>query len=78
MGSLSRPATLRPIVAGVDLTTPFVFTQPRFFTYRWTGAGPPGTYTLFLAAVVPGALADNSLGPGDLVALATAAVSFQP
>ncbi len=78
MGRLSAPATLRPIVAGVDLTTPFTFTQPSFFTYRWTGGEPAGSYVLFVAAVVPGALADNSIDPGDVVALATAVVTFAP
>ncbi len=78
VGSLASPATLRPIVSGVNLTAPFTFNQPTFFTYRWGGTEPPGGYTLFLAAVTPGALADNSIDPGDLVALATAAVSFAP
>ncbi len=76
VGSLTTPATLQPMVAGVDLTTPFTFNQPAFFTYTWTGAEPSGTYLLFIAAVRPGALADNSIDPGDIVALNTVAVTF--
>lgn len=77
-GNLSSPATLRPIVVGVNLAAPFTFNQPSFFTYRWTGTEPPGNYTLFLAAVRQGALADNRVDPGDIVALSTAAVTFAP
>ncbi len=77
-GRLSAPATLRPILAGVDLTAPFTFSQPSFFTYRWTGGESAGSYVLFLAAVKPGALVDNSVDAGDLVALATAVVTFTP
>ncbi len=78
VGSLASPATLRPIVAGVDLAAPFVFSNPAFFMYRWVGMEPAGSYVLFLAAVRPGALADNFLDPGDIVALATAVVTFTP
>ncbi len=77
-GRLSAPETLQPIVTGVDLAAPFVFSNPSFFTHTWTGGEPPGTYVLFLAAVRPGALADNAIDAGDLVVLATAAVTFAP
>jgi hypothetical protein len=62
----------------VDLRTPFAFRLPSFFTYTWTGGEPPGTYTLFVAAVKIGALADDSIDPGDIVALSTAPVAFAP
>ncbi len=77
-GSLTNPATLRPIVPGVNLAAPFTFNQPTFFTYRWTGTEPEGVYTLFLAAVLPGALADNRVDPGDIVALGVGGLSFLP
>lgn len=77
-GRLSAPATLGPIVAGVDLTAPFTFRDPAFFTYRWTGTEPAGSYILFLAAMKPGALVDNSVDPGDIVVLATSVVTFTP
>jgi len=78
VGSLAKPATLQPIVAGIDLTTPFTYSQPTFFGYSWTGGEPPGGYVLFVAAVKSGALADNSIDAGDIVAVSTAAVSFAP
>ncbi len=78
VGRLSAPATLRPIVAGVNLTAPFAFSNPSFFTYRWVGTEPAGSYALFLAAVRPGALADNRVDPGDIVVLATSVITFTP
>ncbi len=77
-GSLSRPSTLRPIVPGLDLTAPFTYSNPAFFSYPWTGTEPAGTYTLFVAAVIPKGLIDNSLDAGDLIGLATAVVTFGP
>jgi hypothetical protein len=75
VGSLANPATLRPIVAGVDLTTPFTFNQPAFFTHTWTGGEPRGEYLLFIWAVKSG---DNSIDRGDIVVLSTAAMEFAP
>ena len=76
VGDLAKPADLRPIVAGVDLATPFTFSQPTFFEYTWTGGEPSGRYLLFVAAVHPGTFADNSIDAGDIVAVSTAAVLF--
>ncbi|MFQ5552822.1 MAG: FG-GAP repeat domain-containing protein [Thermoplasmata archaeon] len=78
VGSLASPNTLQTIVAGVDLTTPFVFNDPAFFTFTWSGTEPSGSYILFFAAVVSGALADNSIDAGDIVALSTATITFTP
>jgi hypothetical protein len=78
MGSLKNPATLRPIVAGVNLKTAFTFSQPTFFTRHWTGGEPPGGYLLFIAALKPKALSDNRIDPGDIVAVNTVAVLFVP
>ena len=77
VGSLTNPAMLRPIVAAVDLATPFTFSQPRFFSYSWTGL-VCGWNLVFLAAVKSGALVDNSIDPGDILALSTARVWFDP
>jgi probable HAF family extracellular repeat protein len=76
VGDLAKPADLRPIVAGVDLSTPFTFSQHTFFEYTWTGGEPSGRYLLFVAAVHPGTFADNSIDAGDIVAVSTAAVLF--
>jgi hypothetical protein len=67
IGSLSSPATIRPIQAGVNLATPFTVSQSPFFAYT-SGPESPGTYVLFVAA----------LNGGSLVALSTAAVTFSP
>src|SRR6266545_7756170 len=64
VGNLTKPAALRPIVAAVDLATPFTFSQPRFFSYSWTGQEECGWNLVFLAAVKSGALVDNSIDPG--------------
>jgi hypothetical protein len=46
-----------------------------FFVYTFGGAEPAGTYTIFAALVRPGALGDGRLDPGDLLALATEAIT---
>src|SRR5436309_234700 len=76
VGSVAHPATVRPIVAGVDLTTPFTFSRPTFFPYSWTGQEECGWNLVFLAAVKSGALVDNSIDPGDILALSMARVWF--
>ena len=68
IGSLSHPATVLPIAAGVNLATPFTASLSPFFAYGWTGPEPPGTYVFFVAA----------LNGGNLVAFSTAAVTFSP
>jgi hypothetical protein len=78
VGSLSSPKTWQPIVARVDLNTPFPFNQPMFFTHTWAESEPPGPYILFMAAVKAGALEDNSIDAGDIIALGAAPVAFAP
>ncbi len=65
-------------ISGVDLSSPFVNNQPSFFSFVWSGAEPPGLYTMFLAAVVPGAFADGTLDEGDIVALGSVTFTFAP
>src|SRR5262245_19700826 len=74
VGSLANPATLRPIVAGVDLTTPFTFSQPTFGSLSYPGTGPYGPHYLFFSAVKSGALADNVFEASDVLGLSTVAV----
>lgn len=68
-GSASTFAALGGVPPGASLSVAF-------------GAGPlppdlvPGVYTVFAGLVVPGALADGSLDPADLVDLVTAPLSF--
>jgi hypothetical protein len=75
---LSELAGLEPILADLDLSTPFAFAVVSFFSYQWGGGEPAGDYSFFLMAAVSGAFADNSIDPGDVVALSTATLSFSP
>jgi hypothetical protein len=69
--SLANLAACRPIAPDVSLAAPFSFDQPAFLTHGWTGSDALGNYTLFAAAIVPGALAHNTVAPGDVIALST-------
>jgi hypothetical protein len=77
-GRLSQLAALTPFAAGVTLPTGFAQRLDDFLTYTFTGSEPPGLYRFFLAALQPGALADGRVDPGDLLALASAEVAFDP
>jgi hypothetical protein len=77
-GRLSQLATLAPLAAGLTLPTGFTQTLDSFITYTFTGSEPPGPYQFFLAALRPGALADGRVDAGDLLALATAQITFGP
>ena len=56
-------------MSDVDLSAPFVASVPSFLTIPWSGAQPRGQYTLFLAVVVQGGLADGRVDRGDIVAI---------
>ncbi|HEV8675848.1 MAG TPA: hypothetical protein VGX21_17560 [Methylomirabilota bacterium] len=77
-GRLSNVATLGPIAARVSLATPFAVSVPNIFAHTWTGSEPPGIYVAFLAVVMPGAFADGTVDPGDVLALSLATFSFGP
>ena len=77
-GVLTDLSTLSPIASGVDLSGAFTVNDPSFFSFVWTGGEPPGTYTFFLAAVIPGGFADGTADPGDIIALGTADFTFTP
>jgi hypothetical protein len=78
VGQLPNVATLVPLTVGVSLAQAFAVTVPDIIKHTWTGAEPSGTYVLFLAAVKPGAFADGSVDPGDVLALSLATFSFGP
>lgn len=71
VGSLAAPATLLPTTslgpAGA-IATPAFFTFAFPFTFPTPGVAA-GTYQLFAALVRAGALADNRIDPGDVLAL---------
>ncbi len=74
-GRLSRPSTLVPLVAGLDLSNPFQASQA-FLQRTWTSADAPGTYVWALMAVRPASLADNRFDPGDVVTVGSTTVVF--
>jgi hypothetical protein len=78
VGDLSHPTAWRPMIAGINLAAPFVLTGPGFLVYTWAGGEPAGTYTFFVAALIPGALADGRVDPGDILAVSTASLVFTP
>jgi hypothetical protein len=78
MGRLSDPADLRPLVSGLDLTSPFEWSLPDFLEYVWTGGEPPGTYALILLIARQGSLADGRFDPGDAIAVSAGAFAFDP
>ena len=77
-GSFSDFSTFVPFDPGIDLSIPFSISEPDFFDYTWVGNEPIGTYTLYLAAAVPGAFADGTNDPGDIYFLETTTFTFGP
>jgi hypothetical protein len=78
VGALDQPASLRPATGPVSLETPFTFGPETVITYGWSGVEPPGVYNVFLLAIKPGTLADNTLDEGDIVGAGFAPVDFTP
>jgi hypothetical protein len=78
LGQLANVATLVPMSAGVPLAQAFSVSVPDLITHTWTGAESPGAYLVFLAAVRPGAFADGTIDPGDVVVLSVANFTFAP
>lgn len=78
MGRLSQPAGLRPLVAGLDLHSPFDWRPGGLFDYAWTGAETSGDYAVILMATRPGSLADGRFDAGDVVAAEAAWYAFRP
>ena len=77
-GSAANLAGLTPMFPSLDLSGPYDVAFPAFFSYTWSGAEPPGAYTVFLVMTQPGSLADNVLDPTDVVAIAATSFTFTP
>jgi hypothetical protein len=75
----SAPASFPALFRGVGvpgLLPPT--TRPGFFRTALPSGSPLGTHTLFLVLTRLGALADNSVDAGDIVAAATASLTVVP
>jgi hypothetical protein len=71
-GRLSQPASLRPMYAGLAVGPGTNVLIPDFFRHTWVGQEPVGEYQMFFAATTAGALRDNRIDGGDLLAVQTA------
>lgn len=71
---VSHLAALQPMIAGINLARPFTLSMVAAYTF--TGDEPQGTYTFFLAAMIPGALADGYVDPADVVLVNTVPFTF--
>jgi len=75
-GTLANLAGLVPTAPGVSLAGAFAVSEPALLSHTFTGGEPPGTYTVFVAAVRAGGLRDGVLDPGDLLAFATQTFTY--
>jgi hypothetical protein len=72
----SNLASFPPLAAGVPLEAPFSVTVPDFYSHKWTGSEPRGTWVFFLAVVNAGALAGGTVPEASIVGLASASFTF--
>ena len=76
VGNPSDLASFPRLATGVALETPFSVTVPDFYSHKWTGSEPRGTWLFFLAVVNADALAGGTLPEASIVGLASASFSF--
>jgi uncharacterized membrane protein YgcG len=70
----SAPAGFHPLAQNVSPAA----LQDFSWSFVWPTGLPPGSYTFFLGLTRPGAFADGSIDPGDVLALTSSAVSLSP
>jgi hypothetical protein len=71
------PDNTVPVMTGVTVPTMGPLTVP-LFAFVWPPGVHPGPYTFFIALMRPGALADGTVDPGDVLVIATVTVTFAP
>jgi len=73
------PQTFPPFARNVTLPADLPLTVANnLLRGAWPAGAPPGLYVVFEAYIHSGSVADGVLGPGDLLALAAAAVRSPP
>lgn len=77
-GNLSDIAGMVPMVASVNLASPYNNNLADFFTYNWAGQEPAGSYVAYLVVTNAGALADGNIDPGDIFQITDSNFSFNP
>jgi len=72
----ASPASFPKFVAGGTIPAG-PSTLASYFSFVWPAA-PAGPYTVFVAFAVPGSLGDGDIGPDDVIAIASSALTFSP
>jgi len=76
VGNPSNPGSFPALASGVPLEGPFSVTVPDFYSHKWTGSEPRGTWLFFLAVVNAGALTGGTVPEDSIVGLASASFTF--
>jgi hypothetical protein len=75
----AAPATFPPLIGAVSIPGGLPATVvPGFWRPAIPADAPPGTYTVFLVATLPGAFAGGAIGPGDILALGLGSFTLVP
>ncbi len=77
-GHLSDPSGFRPLVRDFLIPEGFEVALDNFFAYTFSGQEAPGAYVAFAALTKPGAFADGSNDPGDVLAIDLRSFTFSP
>jgi hypothetical protein len=60
----------------VDLTQSLEGSEDERIRFAWRRGEPPGEYTFFVQAVVPGSFGDGAADPGDVLFVGSASFTF--
>ena len=72
------PRTFPPLATGVTIPAGLEAPMRLLLAHGFTGTEQAGAYELFVALLVPGALADGRIDPGDVIAVARQPFVFAP
>jgi hypothetical protein len=72
------PRTFPALATGVTIPAGLDAPMGLLLAYGFTGAETAGAYQVIVALLVPGALADGRIDPGDVIAVARQPLAFAP